>query len=362
MKILVYIGGTTRGLNLAVAGEGRYAMNMADALAHFGHDVACWGCGVSPDAAPGWGHQPPVKNIRMLNHAQAFRENFDVSLYTPWETWDPWGRHILCHDGNIKARLIVHCTFSYNEQIDASTAERCPCWSLGDESHIVVKAYPKIYDWKTKFNVRLLPFPFYKDFSDLTLEERKNILWTCKGVFVDEWLEEKYFHKPAVKFLSIIKRISDERKVGSTFIFGSSFHSGLSERLGAAKIFDGIDNKTVFPDTIDRDVLLWFAKRARFAPIFRGWFGACFDLIGSGTVPIFHTGHGIEFDNLPTDTHISEEMSEEDIYCIINRLYDDDVFYVDQIEKYREATKILTYDSFYDHFKNIISEFRGMTV
>lgn len=359
MRICVFMsGGLSNGLDSPTAGEGRWGQNLAKMLALNGHLVDC--IAGSPFDPMTWGSSAPIDNVTLYRHINP-NILYDLALYFPWEYervagsghWEP------CTVSPLKSKWYVHCQFGWA----SSVANDHICYK---NNHVL--AYPSIQDSaqfppseseENPFKTFALPIPIYDRVADLNLENRTDLMWSCKGVFDPGWGSTGH-HCPKIglRTLKAIKRLSENYDFTVHFLSSDTFYpenSWISRDLGVMDIVNSIPNKVLMHRLLPRDVLMGIMRKTRVTTIVSGLLGSYADSICMGAVPLCYDGHqyraAAEKHALKLNTY---EATEFEIYNCIERLYIDDVFYKKVIEDYQYELRYYSFDESYKYFLKMV--------
>lgn len=359
MKVLVYVGGAYEGINTPVGGEGRWALNLVDMLASFGHEVHCLGTGRGGHEAPQWGQQKPIRNVHFL-HIRDLNPHFqyDAFLNVPWDWTNIKNNWEHCPHPPAKAHVYVHCMFSWNESIEQATIDRYKCIGSDHLNHIVSVPYPPMDQYPHRPEVKLVPLhlPFFKDLEPVgDLSQRKSYTWACKDVFLDEWPSDMSIHTEGLKILQSLVYLSDKYSIQCNFISAKCFSSNRAQRLGASELFDQIKHKNAHPGTIPLNELKGYMQASRCTTQLPGYFAGCWDSVVCGAVALCY--EGCNQNKILTNSYaLRESMSSKDVQDIMERLYIDDQFYTDAINLQRKMIEPLSYQTVHQQFLDIMNE------
>ncbi len=357
MRIAIFISGdNTQGVNSPSAGEGRYGWCWAQALAHYGHQVDC--IGENPWVPPSWGDSQPIRDITLSNHIDT-NKLYDLAIYLPWEHQRNGRGWEKCYTNPLKAKWYLHVQFGWSQSI----ATDHDCYN---RNHALV--YP--YTWgahqfptdKTEnpFKTFALPYPLYKSFPEDNLSERKDILWATKDVFHNDWPRNHHVPRIGSYTLKAIKRLSEKHKFNLYCISGHYFDP---EKSWAAKEYDvpalleSIPNVSISKTLVHRDKLINLMEKCRLNTVVSGLCGSFLESIPQGALPLAYTGHlwqdAFAKEGLLLNTY---DATEDDIYNVIEKLYEDDVLYRQVLADSRAAIKDHSYEASYSYFETIVKE------
>lgn len=362
MRFLIYVGGLDNGFDTPVGGEGRYVCNMAQALVNYGHTVDCvGGGGGGPLAPPVWGRQRPVANVNFVNEHNIDKNIlYDAYINAPFELRDRFGEVESCRDFGVRAKLYIHVMWSWNLSIEESMF---PCWEE-PYKHIIAHPYDQPENYAAENAVlRVIPNPVYKEYAPHLLDTRKGMVWAGKGVFVDDWPEDKIFHSEGVKLLKAMANVSNKLDLTCNFVLThKDFGSERAKRFGVPEIVGGIKNKNIFNGFVLKSKLDSLFRESRISIRPPHYSGSFLDSFPQGAIPLFYMGDqggalGDLFDGAVNFFNL--EMSQKDMENIIERLFVDDDHYISVITKAQEAMKNYSYEECHKHIINIMEEFCG---
>ena len=359
MRFLIYVGGLDNGFNTPVGGEGRYVCNMAQALVNAGHTVDCAGGG-GPNGAPGWGTQVPVPGVNFINeHSIDPNIMYDAYINAPWELRDKNGTTVtLCRDTLVNARLFIHVMWSWNSGIEASIE---PCWN-DPHNHIVAYPYdqPELYV-ADKAPLRVIPNPVYKEYDPHAPQTRKGMVWAGKGVFVDDWPEDKLFHSEGIKLLKAMAAVSNRLDLTCNFVLThKDFYGERAHRFGVPEVVGSIKSKQVFNGFIPKNQLddLFLHSRVSIRP--PHYSGSFLDSFPKGAVPLFYDGSqgGALGDLFNGEVNFFKlDMTQKDMEDVIERFFVDDDYYISVIKAAQAQMVGYSYESCCKHIMGIMDEF-----
>jgi hypothetical protein len=350
MKVVVFVGGSiVNGFESAASGESRWAQNLGKMLAQRGHVVDI----VANDFynPPSWGHTSPMPNVNLLSvpNSNIF---YDIALYVPWEHQFNGLRWKTCRSIPVNAKYYVHCTFSWTHSLPNQD-----CWKY---NHIL--AYPfKQEDSqfienqsKNPFPTFFLPYPIFEELVDVKIENRKDIIWTCKDVYHSGW-DKNGEHVPRIgtDILRCVKKLSKEFSFNfhllSTRLFDPSI-STMAARYKPLDIVKDIPNVRMH-ELIPKNELQDIFKSTRLNLIVSGLFGSFGESIAMGCAPLCYSGHiyraaaeecGIKLDSV--------SVTKNELFDTIYRLYTDDSFYLKYINACRREMSYYHYNEAYKYF------------
>lgn len=366
MDIAIFIGGSIKnGLDSPTPGESRWAQNLAKMLSKHGHSVDCI-CNDMKDR-PSWGNATLWPNVFLFPLINTAKE-YDICLYTPWEhTFTRNRQWESCRTLPLRAKWYVHCTFSWGDSI--RTDHDC-------YNHKHVLAYPYIQENNqfssdksiNPYPTFPLPIPIYDTFSPINISERKDILWSTKDVFHPDWGKNEGYvdgnpnhHVPRIGLatLKCVKKLSEKHFFDVHFLSTQYFdpeQSNISRELDVIGLANTIPNSR-FYNLLPQKELFNIMKKSRITAVVSGLLGSFGDSIAMGSVPLCYSGHiyraAAEKHNLKLQVF---DATEEQIYDCMERLYEDDDFYLKVIKDYREEMRYYSYDMSYEYFKTMVND------
>lgn len=355
MKVAVYIGGAQHGFWTAVAGEGRWAFNLADMLASRGHEVHCIGTGRGGHEAPQWGSQPPVPNVRML-HPRDIDPNleYDALVNVPWDWHDAAGHLHHCPNPMVKAKKYLHCIFGWNLGIEESTINRYKC-PVAPYNHIITLPYPPMSSYEHGIDIKPLYLPFFDGlFDSIDPATRNQYTWTCKDVFLDEWREDMTIHTEGLKVLQSLVYLSDKYNIHCNFISAGCFSSKRAQRMGAHELFMKIKHKTVNHTPIPINILKSYMAKSRVITPLPGYFAGCWDAVVQGAIALNHESCGQAKMVLKNQPQLTDSMSQKEVQDIMERIFTDDHYYMEVIREQRALIHELSYENVHKQFLAIV--------
>src|SRR3990167_2278216 len=357
MRIAVFVSGCLKqGLDTALPGESRFGQQLSRMLGEAGHEVDAIS-GTHYDR-PSWGNATVVPNV---NHVYTFRRDveYDLALYSPWEhqfndpkVWEP------CTTNLIDARHHLHITFGWGDSIGSTHT----CYN--NNHHL---AFPYVQDakdfptdkLKNPYKTFPLPMPIYKELAPINLPLRKNILWSTKDVFNPEWPEGHHVLRIGAATLRAISKLRKKHDFITTFLSTRFFDPMLSRW---AKHYDVMGLVKSIPDgrchaLLPRDVLMNIMSTSRITTIVSGLLGSFGESIASGSVPLCYMGHLYRdaADKHGIKLH-TFDATEEEIYNCIERLYEDNDFYLSVLADYREELRYYSFAKSYEYFEAMCRE------
>jgi hypothetical protein len=356
MKVAVFVSGSLKnGLESATPGEGRWGQNLSRMLAEKGHEVDVisghyWD-------QPRWGNSEPVPNVT-LSYIPSGLKEYDLAIYAPWEHQYRGPKWESCLTIPLRAKYFVHCTFSWGDSIKNDHT----CYN---NNHVL--AYPYIQENNqfptTKeanpYPTFALPLPIYRDFAPIELEKRKNIMWSTKDVFHDDWPEGHHCPRIGLATLNSIKKLRQKHEFETRFLSTRYFNKDQSKHARAYNIPElvaSIPGASVH-DLVPRDTLMGWMSTSRLTTIVSGLLGSFGESIASGAAPLCYSGHiyrdaarksGILLDVF--------NATEDEIYAAMERLYEDDEFYLQYINDCRYEMRYYSYAESYKYFEAMCKE------
>lgn len=358
MKVAVFVSGSLKnGLDSATPGEGRWGQNLSRMLAENGHEVDCisghfWD-------QPQWGNSPPIPNVTLGWFPNKDKE-YDIALYVPWEHQYPghdkgWHK---CTTIPLKSKWYVHCTFSWGKSI----ADDHTCYN---NNHVL--AYPYIQENNqfptdkkdNPYPTFALPLPIYKEYLPINLEKRKNIMWSTKDVFHNDWEVGHYVPRIGHATLNAIKKLRKKHEFETHFLSTRFFHTDASKharQYDVQRLVSSIPGASCH-DLVPKDTLMNWMGSSRITTIVSGLLGSFGESIASGSAPLCYTGHiyrdaadksGIKLD--------VRDATEDQIYHAMERLYEDDAFYLQYINDCRHELRYYSYAESYRYFQLMVKE------
>jgi len=294
--------------------------------------------------------------------ADGNRKHYDLALYFPWEYQDRPGPWFPCTTSPLKSTWYVHFTFSWAASIPGDHT----CYN---NNHAL--AFPYIQEGgqfppfgeENPYKTFPLPIPVYKKLAPINLDSRKDILWSCKGVFDQGWGSVDH-HCPRIgmNVLRAIKRLSKEFDFNVHFLSTDTFYpekSWISRELGVLDLVKSLP-KPHLHSLLPRDELMGIMSRCRLTTIVSGLLGSFAENIAMGSVPLCYSGHiyrdSAEKHGLKLPVF---DATEDQIYDCIYRLYMDDEFYLDVIKDYRKELEFYSFESSYQYFTEMCYELFG---
>ena len=347
MKIMIWVGGAWEGIDTPTSGEGRWALNLAHMLALKGHEVHGIGTGKEAQLAPSWGEQEPIKNI-LFSHPRDICKQYDIAVI-PWE-WqcesigNKWKK---CPDTPTSAKLYIHPMFSWTGKGDNR------CLYPPYDNHIVVIPYAFSFDQAFVFDqsVRLLPFPYYTQFSELNIDVRRQYTWTNKDIFIDEWKDDFPFHEYCSEVIKVLAQLTQKYNIYCNFISSAGFNSNRAKRFGIPNYINKIPYKTLHNGTVGLDKLKSYLEYSRLITPSPGSTSGSWDAIACGAVSLFYKDHTYGIGNEVSLENI-EDMKDK-----IERYYADDNYYKSMIELQRNRIALNSFDESHNYFLRIVGEF-----
>lgn len=358
MKIAVFVSGSLKsGLDSATPGEGRWGQNLARMLAEKGHEVDVisghyWD-------QPRWGDTGTVPGVTLSYFPNGNKE-YDLALYIPWEHQYPgpgkgWHK---CTTIPLKAKWFVHCTFSWA----ASIRDDHTCYN---NNHVL--AYPYIQEnhqfptnkVENPYPTFALPLPIYRNFAPINLEKRKNLMWSTKDVFHDDWPEGHHCPRIGLATLNAIKKLRQKHEFDTHFLSTRYFNKNQSKHARSLMIPELVNSipGAYIHELLPRSTLLDLMGQSRITTIVSGLLGSFGESIASGSAPLCYTGH-IYRD--AADKHGIKlgvfDATEEEIYSVIERLYEDDTLYTNYINDCRYELRHYSYEESYKFFQHMCKE------
>ena len=362
MKVAVFASGSLKnGLDSPTAGEGRWGQNLARMLAENGHEVDVI-AGHYYDQ-PRWGNCAPIPNVNLGWFPNGNKE-YDIALYAPWEHQYPghdkgWHK---CTTIPMKSKWFVHCTFSWG----ISIRDDHTCWN---NNHVL--AYPYIQEnnqfptdkSENPYPTFALPLPIYREFAPVNLERRKDIMWSTKDVFHDDWPEGHYVPRIGLATLNAITKLRKKHTFDTHFLSTRYFRRDQSKHARALNIQEVASSipGASFHELVPRDTLMGWMSTSRITSIVSGLLGSFGESIASGAAPLCYSGHihraaarkaGILLDTMTA--------TEDEIYAAMERLYEDDEFYLQYITDCRHELRYYSYSESYKYFQAMCQEL-GLT-
>ncbi len=356
MKVAVFLSGDiSNGLESPTAGEGRWGQNVARMLAENGHEVDC--VARSDRGAPSWGNSVPPPNTRLCFGPDRQKE-YDLAIYIPWEHQYNGSRWESCLTNPLKSKFYVHCTFSWG----ASIKDDHTCYN---NNHVL--AYPYIQEDhqfpRTKdanpYPTFALPLPIYREYTPINLEARKNIIWSTKDVFHPDWPRGHHVPRIGLATLNSIKKLAQKHNFQTRFLSTRFFDpnkSWVAKEMDIPSLVRSIPNASIH-ELVPRDTLMGWMSSSRITAVVSGLLGSFGESIASGSVPLCYSGH-LQRDS--ADKHGIKlnvfDATEEEIYSCMERLYEDDEFYLKVIADYRHEMRYYSYAESYKYFQLMCKE------
>ena len=356
MRVGVYINGTENGLDSASAGEGRFAYNLAHMLAVHGHEVLAFGSTGSAIAAPSWGPQTPIPGIHMMNYKEMFTQSMDALINLPHDVCidNVWTK---CSELKLDANVICHNTFSWDSNISNYYTHINKCIDT-NLRHLITTPYPKIVTDKIgEKYLRWLPFPYYKEFSDININNRNQITWACKDVFTDEWPKDMDIHTYGVLALKAIKKVSDTYNLTANFITSRTFSSNRAQRLGATEVFSQIKSKQLTDYVATFSKCLSYLDRSRATIIMPNYAGSCFNAISSGSISVFANRTPFSKMLCGKDEELFIADTESKLLLLLDKIYNDNTFYLELLAIQGKHVMDYSYESSHNQWMKIYQEF-----
>jgi hypothetical protein len=368
MRFLIGVGGLDNGMITPCGGEARYMCNVAQALAYYGHEIdCCGGSGGGPLAPPRWGAQQPIPNINMVNeHSIDPNRHYDAYINLPFDFFDIHRNVKRCYDLKLNVDLVIHIMWSWNSSIEANIASTCACWKA-PYNHIV--CYP--YDVPNEYvaveaPLRVIPNPFYREYSAISPEKRMGMGWMPKGLFQDEWQKEEPFHEEGAKLLRAMANVSNKLDKTCYFVLThKDFNTNRAKRYGVPETLASIKNKVIYDGFVLKNELDSVLNKCRMTlrpPHFSGSF---LDSFVEGAIPIFFGGEGggglgnfFADDVKPLRLGMEQSKMEE----VLERVFIDDEFYLSLIGSARKSMERYSYENCYNHILGILKEFSNKQV
>ncbi len=286
MKVLIHIGGAQNGLNTAGSGEVRYALNLADMMAHHGHDVWCWGAGHHMHEPPQWGTQTPIPNIHFVMLKDVVGQKFDLVLNCPMEFQAPEGGMKTCTELPVESPIKVLTSFSWNNQVENGILKLFN----GEFKKSFIIGTPYLFSRLSGQRIphTWIPFPYFKEYAPLNINERNQITWACKDVYSDEWKIEKEMHFIGQKCMEVIVNIANEYDLTVNIVTANTnVRSDRAKRYYIDAMVGSIKNKNLVDTTVPMSEINTWLSRSRFSIILPGYAGSSFNSVASGCPTIF---------------------------------------------------------------------------
>jgi len=361
MRIAVYIGGAQDGFDTPSSGEPRYAYNIAHMLALEGHEVTAFGTGYHTQEPPLWGRQKSIENVSFVHPYDVLGKTFDVVVNLPFDFWYE-GKILPCEEINIQADKISHVTFSKAGLI--SLYKDKTCWDT--HRHRILMAYPlssfdfnfpreltkKEQHFADKY-IHWLPFPYYQEFCDRPLSERREMTWVCKSLFSDEWPEDKDFHLEGRTCLEATKNFANKNNIIVHFAMASMFKSERAKRLGVDKIFNDIQNKQLNDGLYLFSELNEYFSKSAVNLVPPNFAASCFNAIASGCVSLSYEDDFM-FGGLSSSLKLYKGISIYEVEKLLEAIYFRREIYWKLIDEQREKITDYSYASSYKRFKEFI--------
>jgi hypothetical protein len=287
-------------------------------------------------------------------------KEYDIALYAPWEHQYPghdkgWHK---CTTIPLKAKWFVHCTFSWG----ISIRDDHTCYN---NNHVL--AYPYIQE-KNQFPTDkienpyptfALPLPIYRQYAPVNLQDRKNIMWSTKDVFHNDWPEGHHCPRIGLATMKAIRKLREKHVFDTHFLSTRYFHKDQSKHARAMNIPElvrSIPGASVH-DLVPRDTLIGWMRTSRLTTIVSGLLGSFGESIASGAAPLCYSGH-IYRDAAKKSGILLDvfNATDEEIYGAMERLYEDDTFYLKYIADCRDELRYYSYAESYKYFELMCKE------
>lgn len=356
MKVAIFLSGSiNNGLESATPGEGRWGQNLARMLAENGHEVDCI-AGHYWDR-PGWGTTPPLANVT-FDFTPNTTKQYDLALYCPWEHQYNGPKWEGCLTNPLKAKWYVHCTFSWGDSIKNDHT----CYN---NNHVL--AYPYIQEnhqfpitkEANPYPTFALPLPIYREFAPINLEKRKNILWSTKDVFHNDWPEGHHVPRIGLATMQAIKRLRQKHDFSVNFLSTRFFNPSASKHAAQMGIPDLVKSipGAALHDLVPRDTLMGWMSECRITAVVSGLLGSFGESIASGAAPLCYSGH-IHRDAARKAGILLDVFyaTDAEIFDAMERLYEDDAFYTQYMNDCREEMRYYSYAASYKYFEAMTKE------
>ena len=362
MRFVIFTSGSIdHSIWSSVSGEGRWALNLANVIANRmpGSTIDLIG-GSQGLNRPVWGVMPPLKNIYLKGeHEINPGSPYDIALYVPWETkMGRPGNWMRCkHSTNfIKAKLYVHCTFSWTTGIIEFPCHR--------EGHIL--AYPFAESGGTfqgteevnKFAYERLSYPHGWEYSVPDFS-RREIVWSSKDAFHPEWkTRNRHIAKAALDTMNALVRICKKHDIQKIHFFtGTRIMDPKWNPFVEEWKLDSIVAKLPNPqihDWLRYDQVGEIMRASKISVPICGLASSMTEAICNAALPITYQGHPNCKSARELGLEVNQyEVTEDSIYEHMDLLLSDEALYKKATLAYQEDMK--------DHtISNVVKQLEGI--
>lgn len=354
MKIFLDAGSPLRdGLDTAGGGEIVYIENIVKALAEAGHEC---------DIPGSLGRSAPRDRVNFVPEYVVNKE-YDIAIGVPFNFCLPehsgWQN---CSTYPIKAKVYVHCTFSWTAGI-----MDVECYKKDIMNHVFVCPYREGF-WqsfnnpKQKQHTFFLPFPLYDQFINDPLENKKDILWATKDAFHSAFPPDHPIAKNAIYTLRSLKKLSDKYGFRTHFISTNMFSSTTGKHYGAMDILNSIKNKTVANTIINRQDFISLIRSSRVNAVVGNLSGSHLESVVIGTVPVVSDGHFM-IPNVARDLGLEllhRTVTEQEIYNMIELLYTDDDLWHKALKSYQNCLSEFSHERTAFYFEEMCNKLKDL--
>jgi len=293
-------------------------------------------------------------------------KTFDVLINMPHELWIE-GEFVPCYDLDIRAPRIYHTTFSKPGLVSA-----CKNGTCYDKHHILMPYPLSGFDFNFSREltreeqvfadkyVHWLPLPYYQEFNDRPLNERREMTWVCKSLFSDEWPEDKDFHQEGKTCLEAAKNFANANDIMINFAQSHMFESDRAKRFGVDKIFESIHCRQFKSELFFFSELNEYFSRSAVNLALPNFAASSFNAIANGCVSIFYEDDFMFRESLSTDLKFHKGISVKEVEDLLEDIYfhrlltDKRSLYRQLLEEQREKIIDYSYTASYKKFRELI--------